>query len=111
MISPAPNIYPSGLRPVAATGAGVHFATSPNGERSGVRAQGRVGGIQFTRRPAGLGLSDAWAGKLPDGSFTTDAGCAGYVWGSPSGEPGSIFRRPDSWDEECRIVCRHGYSA
>lgn len=28
-LSPAPNIYPSGLRPVAAAGAGGQFATDP----------------------------------------------------------------------------------
>ena len=27
--------------------------------------------------------------KTPLGRFTTDAGCVGYVWGSPSGEPDS----------------------
>lgn len=29
--------------------------------------------------------------KTPRGRFTTDAGCAGYVWGSPSGEPDFTF--------------------
>lgn len=71
-LSPAPNNYPSGLRPVAAAGAGVKFATDPcraswdegyTGLGSGLTQNGngtspeRVGGIRFQRVPAGAGVS------------------------------------------------------
>jgi len=46
-LSPAPNNYPSGTRPVAAAGAGVQFATGPNGERSGVRRKGGLVAFAF----------------------------------------------------------------
>ncbi len=72
MISPAPTIYPSGTRPVAAAGAGVQFATDPrltswdedagfaaredDADRTGT-SPGRVGGIRFQQVPAGAGVT------------------------------------------------------
>ena len=47
-LSSAPTAHnPYGTRPVAAAGAGVQFATSPNGERSGVRRKGGLVAFDF----------------------------------------------------------------
>ena len=76
MISPAPTIYPSGTRPVAAAGARVQFARSL-GEFSWE--------LLRCERSENRPLSNGRA------CLTADAEHAGNGWGSPQGEPATQF--------------------
>jgi len=75
MISPAPNNYPSGTRPVA-VGAGVQFARS-----SGEFSWELLGCERSENRPLSNGRA----------CLTADAEHAGNGWGSPQGEPATQF--------------------
>lgn len=74
-LSPAPNNYPSGTRPVA-VGAGVQFARS-----SGEFSWELLGCERSENRPLSNGRA----------CLTADAEHAGAGWGSPQGEPATQF--------------------